>query len=216
MDGVQLTQKISVLYPHLPVIVLSSIGETVCRQYSHLFAAIVNKPVKQQVLCGYMIEAMRSHLKKPAEFGNRKKSELSVHFAAKHPLRILVAEDEPVNQKLAKHIFTKLGYEIGIAKNGKVAIQMASEQPYDIVFMDIQMPEMDGLTAGEYIATNFEVKPIIIAMTANVMQGDRDRCLAAGMDDYIAKPINFKDLLDKLDKWSVHITKSAAESVSVS
>lgn len=213
MDGVQIAQEIRRYDPAVPVIVLSSVGDTVCRQHPELFAAIINKPVKQQALCTYILEAFRTQAKKPQLPKPENKTELSVQFSQQHPLRILLAEDEPVNQKLAVHIFRKSGYTIDVAQNGEVAIQMAQAKEYDVIFMDIQMPEMDGLTAGRYIAMNFDVKPVIIAMTANAMQGDREICLAAGMDDYISKPISFKELLHKLEKWAAHVKEKNRDTV---
>lgn len=202
MDGLQLTQHIKRKHPELPVIVLSSAGENICRQHSELFAAIINKPVKQQVLYTHLLESLRQQPKRKAVAQATSQSQLSVHFSEQCPLRILLAEDDPINQDLATKVFRKLGYGIEIAKNGLAAIQMASEQPYDMIFMDVQMPDMDGLTATRYIRDHFTEKPVIIAMTANTMQGDREKCLAAGMDDYIPKPMNFKELLSKLEYWS--------------
>ncbi len=205
MDGVLVSQQIRKIYPDLPIIVLSSIGDTVCRRHAELFTAILNKPVKQQVLCAHVHNALCRQLKVPVISRAAKDTDLSVSFAVQHPLTILIAEDEPVNQKLAMHVFRKLGYTIDIAKNGKIAIEMAAKQAYDIVFMDIQMPEMDGMEAARFMKANFEVKPIIIAMTANAMQGDREVCLNGGMDDYVSKPVVFKELMVKLEKWSVHV-----------
>jgi len=214
MDGIQLTQQIRKKFPNLPVIVLSSIGDTICRQHPELFSAVINKPVKQQILCSHILNALRTQPQKPSVTNPESKNQLSIHFSDEQPLRILLAEDEPVNQKLAVHVFKKLGYQPDVAKNGEVAVQLASEKSYDIIFMDVQMPEMDGLTAARFIAMNFNVKPIIIAMTANAMQGDREMCLNAGMDDYMPKPMNFKELIEKLKTWSAYLkTKENQKSI---
>ena len=201
MDGLELTQNIRANHPTLPVIVLSSVGDTVCRQHQELFAAIVNKPVKQQLLCSYLLDVLRKQPKRTVE-AVKGKNQLSADFSEQYPMRILLAEDEPINQKLAIKVFRKLGYEIDVAKNGKVAIEMASAKEYDTIFMDILMPEMDGLSAARYISANFVTKPVIVAMTANAMQGDREKCIDAGMNDYISKPIAFKELIEKLEHWS--------------
>jgi CheY-like chemotaxis protein len=121
-------------------------------------------------------------------------------MATRHPLRILLAEDNVVNQKLALRLLQRMGYRADLASNGIEAIECIARQPYDVVLMDVQMPEMDGMDATRQICARFASnnRPRIVAMTANAMQGDRDECLAAGMDDYISKPIRVHDLLSAL------------------
>ncbi len=122
--------------------------------------------------------------------------------ANKH-LNILVAEDNPVNEKLIKLIFTQMGYEISIAHNGVEAVEMCEKIHYDIVFMDVQMPVLDGIEATKKIRESQKIKsqPIIIALTANAMQGQKETYLEAGMDDYLSKPIDFKLLTNLLDTY---------------
>jgi two-component system sensor histidine kinase/response regulator len=118
---------------------------------------------------------------------------------------LLIAEDHPVNQKLIKAILTKAGYQVALANNGREAFEKfcASSEHYDLIFMDVQMPEMDGLEATRKIrAQGFEQIPII-AMTAHAMKGDREMCLAAGMNDYIAKPIKKESVFELIDTWVV-------------
>jgi PAS domain S-box-containing protein len=124
-------------------------------------------------------------------------------ITANKALRILVAEDNPVNQKLIKLVFEQLGYAPDIAKNGVQAVEMAEEKTYDLIFMDIQMPEMDGLEATANLRANKKLKlqPIVVALTANAMQGQKEVYLKAGMDDYIAKPMNFSELAALLNKY---------------
>ena len=122
------------------------------------------------------------------------------HMAKNHPLRILLAEDNVINQKVAIHILQRMGYQADVATNGLEVISALSHQSYDLVFMDMQMPEMDGLETTRAIEQNCQngkiiSKPRIVAMTANAMQGDREICLAAGMDDYLSKPINNSELV---------------------
>ena len=120
-------------------------------------------------------------------------------MAKTHPLRILLAEDNLVNQKLATRLLEQMGYRIDLASNGQEALESVARQKYDVVLMDVQMPEMDGLEASRRINAEFpDTRPRIVAMTANAMQGDRERCLAAGMDDYIAKPIRVENLVAAL------------------
>jgi CheY-like chemotaxis protein len=126
---------------------------------------------------------------------------LDSEFAKKHPLRILLAEDNAVNQKLALRLLEQMGYRADVASNGLEAIESVERQTYDAVLMDVQMPEMDGLDATRAIRKlKTLTQPRIVAMTANAMQGDREMCLAAGMDDYISKPIRVIELIDALNK----------------
>jgi CheY-like chemotaxis protein len=123
-------------------------------------------------------------------------------MASRHPLRILLAEDNAVNQKLALRLFSQMGYRVDIAANGLEAIQAIERQTYDVIFMDVQMPEMDGLEATRRICKRWPAcdRPRIIAMTAGAMQGDREECLAAGMDDYLSKPIRVEELVAALNR----------------
>jgi len=121
----------------------------------------------------------------------------------KHSVRILLAEDNPVNQKLAKIMLTKAGYKVEVANNGKEVVEKytASPKDFDLIFMDVQMPKMDGLEATKAIRQKgFDTIPIV-AMTAHAMKGDREMCLGAGMDDYIAKPIKREVVFEVLEKW---------------
>jgi CheY-like chemotaxis protein len=123
----------------------------------------------------------------------------------KQNVRILLAEDNIVNQKVATKFIGKLGYNVDVVSNGKEAVAALSKEKYDIVFMDCQMPEMDGYDASGMIRN--ADSPVldhlvpIIAMTANAMKGDREKCIKAGMNDYLAKPIKPQHLSDMLDKW---------------
>src|SRR6185436_10083584 len=121
-------------------------------------------------------------------------------MATRHPLRILLAEDNVVNQKLALRILQQMGYRADLASNGIEAVESVQRQIYDVVLMDVQMPEMDGLEATRQVAAKWppDKRPRIVAMTANAMQGDREMCIAAGMDDYLTKPIRVDQLVETL------------------
>ena len=136
---------------------------------------------------------------------NRQNYPFDPLMAREHPLRILLAEDNVINQKVAQHIFQRMGYRADVAANGLEVLAAIAQQTYDLIFMDMQMPEMDGLEATKQIYQRLEsgqlpTRPRIVAMTANAMQGDREICLTAGMDDYISKPIHNNDLVRVLQE----------------
>jgi CheY-like chemotaxis protein len=129
---------------------------------------------------------------------------LDIEMAKRHPLRILLAEDNVVNQKLAQHLLAKLGYQSDVVANGLEAVEALEGQPYDVILMDIQMPELDGLQATRRITQRWtrSSRPTIIAMTASAMQSDREAALTAGMDGYITKPIRVEELISALENAS--------------
>lgn len=122
-----------------------------------------------------------------------------------HPLKILVAEDHVVNQKIILHILGKFGHTAVIAANGIQVLEALEREHYDIIFMDVHMPEMDGLETTRRIINKWKTgeRPKIIAITADAMAGDREKCVEAGMDDYIGKPIRIEDVETILDRWGV-------------
>ncbi len=130
-------------------------------------------------------------------------TQYSVKEDLKHSIRILLAEDNPVNQKLAKMMLTKAGYQVEIACTGREAVEKFSSSPddFDIIFMDIQMPEMDGMEATKEIRRRGYVVIPIIALTAHAMKGDREKCIEAGMDDYITKPVKRENVFEILEKY---------------
>jgi signal transduction histidine kinase/ActR/RegA family two-component response regulator len=132
-------------------------------------------------------------------------------LSGKYPLCILLAEDNPINQQLALIILTKMGYNPIIAVNGKEVLQHLEKAPFDLILMDIQMPEMDGLEATRLIRAGNGHQPVIIAMTANVTRQDRDECIAEGMNDYLSKPVDLDQLVYMLKKWG-HLINTPAIS----
>ncbi|MEO5562632.1 MAG: response regulator [Chitinophagaceae bacterium] len=201
MDGIELAKSIRNLYPALHIIGLNIAGDERHNEQRELFANVVSKPTRTNILRDSILNIFT-----PSITGKQDSSDpLSGVFADQHPLRILIAEDNPINQKIATKILTKLGYEPALANHGREVMEMVGHDHYDIILMDVQMPEMDGLEASRMIRTCLEVQPVIIAVTANAMQGDRDICMQAGMDDYMSKPIDLKELLNQLEKWSIAI-----------
>jgi len=133
--------------------------------------------------------------------GERGRRSLSEEFAKEFPMRIIVAEDNAINQRLTMKILSKLGYDAVLAQNGKEVLEITDVEQYDLILMDVQMPVMDGLQATRMLRLCLKKQPVIIAMTANTMEGDQDACIQAGMDDYILKPVEIYGLLAKLEKW---------------
>ena len=145
----------------------------------------------------------------------RKKPEIP-NLAEKLPLRILLAEDNAVNQKVALNILKRLGYLADIAANGLEVLEALKRQEYDVVLMDMQMPEMDGLEATRKICEDSmpQERPYIIALTANAMSGDRQLCIDAGMQDYLSKPMHVNDLIVALKKYQQTLPNKTAKAGS--
>ncbi len=200
MDGAQLAGEIRKINAQMPLVLFSSLGMRETETKTGLFSAYLAKPLRQSQLFDTLVtlfapEKADAPVKKTGE-----KPKADPELAARHPLRILLAEDNLVNQKLALRLLEQMGYRADLASNGVEALQSVERQTYDVVLMDVQMPEMDGLEASRRITATRKPneRPRIIAMTANAMQGDREMCLDAGMDDYIAKPIRVDLLMDAL------------------
>jgi signal transduction histidine kinase/DNA-binding response OmpR family regulator len=204
MDGMQLTKFIRNLYPAIPVILMNQAGKERYKQEPELFSSVLVKPVRQFLLRDHVLGVF-SRTSKFSPDKQNKADKLSEDFSKQYPLNILVAEDNHINQKIAMKILTKLGYQPELAGNGKEVLELISHKHYDLILMDVQMPEMDGMEATRMLRLCLEIQPVVIAMTANVMQGDRDDCMQAGMDDYISKPIEMVDLLAQLEKWALVI-----------
>jgi CheY-like chemotaxis protein len=179
-------------------VLFSSLGRHEAGDTEGLFSAYLAKPVHQSQLFDTLVSLL-THAPAPRQ-SKAAKPTSDPEMAARHPLRILLAEDNVVNQKLALRILTQMGYRADLASNGVEAVESLVRQTYDVVLMDVQMPEMDGLEASRCINAQWPAtkRPRIVAMTANAMQGDREMCLAAGMDDYITKPIRVDQLVEAL------------------
>ncbi len=168
-------------------------------------AARVSVSIYKPIRPGQLFEALMQSFDRRLT-STRKAPAASVFdssFASRLPLRILMADDNRVNQKVGSRFLEKLGYRAELANNGLEVLQALERQPYDIVFLDVQMPEMDGYAAARELHRRWggAGRPRIIAMTGNAMQGDREKCLLAGMDDYISKPVRIEDLQTALVRW---------------
>ena len=204
LDGIELACEIHKLpgYQKLPLLLYSSLGIGEQVECGPEFAAQLTKPVRPSALYDTLMNlfATRTQPETPPTVPSR--PSLDPEMAQRHPLRILLAEDNAVNQKLALRLLSQMGYRADLAANGLEAIAALKRQAYDVILMDVQMPEMDGLEATRQIRDLGAqlYQPTIIAMTANAMQGDRELCLAAGMDDYVSKPIRVEELVAALEK----------------
>ena len=215
MDGIALALRIRERQPRstLPLILLSSVG----REGEHdpdgmkaaQFEAVMTKPIKPSPLLNALLSTFAGQPVRILYRSERNRTSFDAQLAEKFPLRILLADDNPTNQKLGLLVLKRLGYRADVAGNGLEVIEALERQDYDVVLMDIEMPELDGVEATRQIRTQFppEKCPRIVAVTANAMAGDRERFLAAGMDDYISKPIRVEALVDALT--------AVAESVAV-
>jgi GAF domain-containing protein/CheY-like chemotaxis protein len=200
MDGRDLARAIRDIAPSLPLVLFSSLGLRETETDTALFSAFLAKPLRQSQLFDTLITLIAPAAATSSVGTVAIRPKTDPDMAARHPLRILLAEDNSVNQKLALRLLGQMGYRADLASNGAEALQSVARQTYDVVLMDVQMPEMDGLEASRRMTRDRrpDERPRIIAMTANAMQGDREMCLAAGMDDYIAKPIRVDALVDAL------------------
>ncbi|GAB4502833.1 MAG: hypothetical protein Fur0035_23900 [Anaerolineales bacterium] len=200
MDGVTLAQELRKLpeQEKTPLVMLTSLGHRPEDVEKVNFAAYLTKPIKSSMLYDTLITIFESVPSPKKQAGTRPL--FDPQMGERHPLHILLAEDNVVNQKVAKSILERMGYRADVASNGLEALEALRRQPYDVVLMDMQMPEMDGEEATRHIRADWppEDQPRVIAMTANALEGDRERYLQAGMDDYISKPVRVEELIRAL------------------
>jgi len=217
-DGSELARDIRREYhSDIALVMLSSMGFYYkFKDSAHLFNAYLNKPAKQSVLLKTLIQCvenknvtlknLNNNEDKNKKMNDEKQPDTPLESSS--DLRILVAEDNMVNRKLAEKMLASLGYKAVFALNGEEAVQSVKTENFDMVFMDCQMPVMDGYSATQAIRnldTSKNSIPII-AMTANAMEGDREQCINAGMDDYISKPLKKSDIAEAIKKWSIKNT----------
>jgi signal transduction histidine kinase/CheY-like chemotaxis protein len=212
MDGITLARTIKAdpAIRGVRIVMLTSAGQLgVVRNQESCIEACLHKPVRQSHLIKTLSTVWSKNPKdqpqspaRPADRAAERKAAL-VARASGTAIRVLVAEDNPVNQKVAVLMLGKLGVRADLAANGREALDMVEVAPYDLIFMDCQMPEMDGYDATIELRLREGTRKhlAVVAMTADAMAGSRDRCLAAGMDDHITKPVKLDDLFDALMKW---------------
>lgn len=212
MDGLMLAREIRQhrTATDMPLVILSSIGRSIKASKEVIFADLM-KPVKVFQL----YETMSAALTSEAGGATRMRSgreRASREGAATSAVRILLAEDNLVNQKVVIHLLSRLGYRADVAANGQEACAAMKRAHYDLILMDVQMPEMDGLEATQWIRAELpaDQQPYIIAVTANALQGDEEICLEAGMDAYLAKPVKLEELAEALRRFDKESSKSAA------
>ena len=206
MDGLTLASEIRRhrAADALPLVMLTSLGRrTDDRAAGGEFAAFLTKPIKASLLYDAVAAAVGV---KAADVEDAPVPEPAAGSTTPAQLRVLLAEDNALNRQLALRLLEKLGYRADVAVNGLEVLETLRRRPYDVVLMDVEMPEMDGLEAARCIHREWpgHQRPRIIAMTANAMQGDREICLAAGMDDYVAKPIRVDELAAALRRCAPH------------
>jgi len=219
IDGLNLATELRKL-PRgavLPVLLLTSLGA----RNDHVdlsklsFAACLPKPIKPNQLLQALVRLISGA--KPTAKKEPVRTTLDPSLAERLPLRVLLCDDNAINQKVALRLLQQMGYSAGLAANGLEALAALDREEYDLIFMDVMMPEMGGLEATQMIRErqkqrsqfpNYKSSIIIVAMTANAMQGDREKCLASGMDDYIAKPVRLEDIRKIVERWGALVTQA--------
>lgn len=193
MDGIELAREVRRRTADLPLVLVTSLGRLPPQEAVRDFDAQLSKPLK----VGQLHDALSRVLKAPVEEGAP--APISPEHALARPIEILLVEDGAVNQTVALGMLARLGHRADVAWNGLEALEALERRRYDVVLMDVQMPELDGLDATRRIRERWrDGGPHIVAMTANAMADDREECLAAGMDDYLAKPIRLESLAEAL------------------
>lgn len=204
MTGIQLAEKSQkeLKEKSPPFILLSSVANLPEESKGDLFKVALTKPIRSTQLKDTVAEILGDKKAKPVA---AKSANTEIEFSLGREIRILVAEDNPINQKVIKRMMGKLSLEADLAATGLEVLEAVEKNTYDVIFMDMQMPEMDGLQATRELRKIPEEKlpqqPIIIALTANAMESEKRDCFDAGMNDFLAKPIRWELLAKTLEKW---------------
>ncbi|HTX20191.1 MAG TPA: PAS domain S-box protein [Bacteroidota bacterium] len=216
MDGAALGKEIRALRPgtSLPIILLTSSGKFggEGEQAEGIFSAYVSKPIRQSQL--YEIIVGQLHSSSSVVPSRHAPQTFDRELAKRLPMKILVAEDNTINQKLTLRVLKQMGYEGEVAEDGRQVLTALETSRYDLIFMDVHMPELDGLDTTRYIVAHYapQDRPVIVAMTADAMVGDREKCLEAGMDDYLSKPISIETMQQTLERWGKNTARKTVSS----
>lgn len=220
MDGVAFASALLTMWQEgskrFPLLLLTSMGiELHDPAIKQLFLAQIMKPIKQSVLFESILSALAG--KEDSHVSSHGRFTADPDLARRLPLQILVAEDNVINQRLMLQLLRQMGYTADLAENGREAIEALRVKRYHIVFMDVQMPEMDGLKATRLIVREWPLneRPRIIAVTADALEGDREKCLDAGMDDYVAKPLRLETVQRLLMRWGSAVVNSGEGKVEI-
>ncbi|MEJ6982226.1 response regulator [Pedobacter sp. P351] len=189
----ELVKRVADTGRNIPIVLLSSDAKGSKAKFGNLLYDIIAKPIKRSVLQEAVCSALLKSEKQIKPYV-RKELSLAGEFASQYPLRILVAEDNLINQKVIMKILSKLGYDADLVANGQEAVEKFATRFYDVILMDLQMPLLDGIEATKAIRRTFAEQPVIIALTANAMREDSELCFAAGMNEYLTKPIEIESL----------------------
>jgi CheY-like chemotaxis protein len=210
MDGYSIAAAIrepNQQFPSIPLVALSSVMKRDAQKCETAgFNGFLSKPVRPDKLY-QMLERLLAETSGTQIPSSERKAKIHTQYSVREDIKqsicILLAEDNPVNQKLAVMMLGKAGYKVEVAVNGIEAVEKYSAAPenFDLIFMDVQMPEMDGVAASQSLRQKGFDKVPIVAMTANAMKGDREKCLAAGMNDYMTKPIKREKVFEMVEKW---------------
>ena len=199
MDGIELCRRLKEISPKPPkVIMISAMAREDIRNEAKAVGinSLLQKPIRPNTLLMAIEEILAAGTRLLSAAQAAPAAAPSATLANELPLRILVADDNSVNQLVARRMFERFGYQVDFAANGVEAVKAVQDKVYDVVFMDVQMPEMNGYEATQRIREVIakERQPYVVALTANAMEGDRDTCLQNGMNDYLAKPLRFPEL----------------------
>ncbi|PWU21046.1 MAG: hybrid sensor histidine kinase/response regulator [Verrucomicrobia bacterium] len=206
VPGLDLAQQIR-QQPHgrfVPLLLLTSVWlrQDDAQAGQGDISAVVHKPIRPSQLLEALCSALQVRLQREKKAPSV--PALDADLGRRLPLQVLLADDNPINQKVGLSVLRKLGYRAEVVADGTQVLKALEQRPYDILFLDVQMPEMDGLECARHICERWPAakRPKIIAMTGNALIGDREKCLEAGMDDYISKPVRIGEIQAALERWA--------------
>jgi two-component system sensor histidine kinase/response regulator len=211
MNGFDLAKMIKkdAILKNIAIIILASEGQKGDAEKCRIIGidAYLTRPIRKQILCNTLKQII---IKKSDSEDAKLITRHSIRVSHLK-LKVLLAEDNPINQKVAKRMLEKMGYQITVVDNGLDVLQKLENEKFDLILMDVQMPRMDGFVATKKIREiekNSKKHVPIIALTAHAMKGDREKCIQAGMDGYVSKPIKFNELLEQIESFYAAMEKS--------